>query len=144
VESGSQRGLKTVSGSTLQDGESMQWKLTEIEHHLYHIVSDFLLQNPTKPTDPLALKVQGLPELNKPLPSPAVPRGWKINSIVPTHSPAVTGGGVSEDLFKDFQAVMQGQMPQGAGPSGVDHGVLPQIESGSAAKKEKKKDKKKK
>jgi signal recognition particle subunit SRP19 len=118
------------------------------EHHLYHIVSTFLQAHPTEPEDPLVLRIQGLPPFTEPLPAPAKPRGWKLNDIVPTHSPAVTGGGVHEDLFKDFQSMMQNQ-PGGAGALG---GGMPPalagLAGGSAAsggeEKRKKKDKKKK
>lgn len=53
---------------------------------------------------------------DKPPPPPAVPRGWKINEILPLHSAAVTGGGVSEDLLKEMMGGMGG--PTGAaGPT---------------------------
>lgn len=52
---------------------------------------------------------------DKPPPPPAVPRGWKINEILPLHSAAVTGGGVSEDLLKEMMAGMGG--PAGAAGS---------------------------
>ena len=43
-----------------------------------------------------------------------------MSQILPLHSPAVSGGGVSENLLKDMMAEMQGQTPPGssAGPSG--------------------------
>lgn len=50
-----------------------------------------------------------MPPVKAPLPPPATPRGWKIGTILPLHSAAVTGGGVSENLFKDMMAEMQGQ-----------------------------------
>ena len=63
------------------------------------------------PDDPLKLQVRGLPMPEGTPPAPAVPRGWRINEIVPLHSSAMTGGGVSENMLKDFQAAMQGQEP---------------------------------
>lgn len=45
----------------------------------------------------------------KPVPSPNPPRGWKMGSILPLHSPALTGGGVSDNPFKDAMKEMQGQ-----------------------------------
>jgi signal recognition particle subunit SRP19 len=67
----------------------------------------------------------------KEMPEPAVPNGWKLNKILPLHSPAITGGGVSENFLQDMMAEMQG---------------LPAAESGasSGAEGKKKKDKKKK
>jgi signal recognition particle subunit SRP19 len=41
-------------------------------------------------------------------PPPAVPRGWRINDVLPLHSPALSGGGVSENFFKDVMAEMEG------------------------------------
>lgn len=55
-----------------------------------------------------------------------------MGAILPLHSPAVTGGGVSENLFKDMMAGMQGQ--QGIEASTSQGG-------GAKAKKDKKKNK---
>ena len=41
-------------------------------------------------------------------PAPAAPRGWKIGTILPIHSPAYSGGGVSDNPLKDAMAEMQG------------------------------------
>jgi signal recognition particle subunit SRP19 len=127
----------------------------KLEHHLYHNISKHLLANPTEPEDPLVLRIQGLPPFKDPLPPPAKPRGWKINDIVPTHSAAVTGGGVHEDLFKDFQNMMQQPGGAGGGPAGLPPAALAALGGGPTdgdsgaigggqAKKEKKKEKKKK
>ena len=35
-------------------------------------------------------------------PPPAVPKGWKINEILPVYSPALSGGGISDNLMKDL------------------------------------------
>jgi signal recognition particle subunit SRP19 len=101
------------------------------------LISKHLKENPT--TEELAIRVRvpgaPTPDPNKPYPKPAVPRGWKINSILPYYSPAMTGGGVSEDFFKDMMKEMQGQVP----------GAAPAIESpaaGGAGQGKKKKDKK--
>ena len=48
------------------------------------------------------------PETGKPYPRPAVPRGWKMGELLPYMSAAMTGGGVSENLFKDMMKEMQG------------------------------------
>ena len=79
-----------------------------VENHLYRLVSDYLKAHPTTEESPLRLPIAGLPTPTKPSP-PAVPRGWKINSILPLHSPALSGGGVSENFIKDMMAEMQGQ-----------------------------------
>jgi signal recognition particle subunit SRP19 len=91
---------------------SMTKKLTWVlEHHLLLVVAEYLQEHPTLPDDPLKLQVRGLPVPEGTPPAPPVPRGWRINEIVPLHSSAMTGGGVSEDMLKDFQAAMQGQEP---------------------------------
>ena len=70
------------------------------------------------------MRVQGLPSPapGEKLVKPAVPRGWKVNEILPLHSPAVSGGGVSENFFKDMMAEMQGA---GGGEGGGAQGQLP-------------------
>lgn len=85
------------------------------KHHLYMLVSAHLKQNPTTETSTsLRWRLPGhqggvaAPDPAKPWPRPAVPRGWKINELVPYWSPAVTGGGVSENLFKDMMKEMGG------------------------------------
>jgi signal recognition particle subunit SRP19 len=60
-----------------------------------------------------------------------------MGRIVPYYSPAVTGGGVSEDFFKDMMKEMQGQMPGHPALGGADSG------SGSGAPSIPKKQKKK-
>ena len=79
------------------------------EHHLYNLISDHLLAHPTTASSPMRLRVAGLPPPKEPLPAPAVPRGWKMGDILPLHSPALSGGGVSDNILKDMMAEMQGQ-----------------------------------
>lgn len=38
---------------------------------------------------------------------PAAPRGWKMSQILPIHSPAYSGGGVTDNPFKEAMAEMQ-------------------------------------
>ena len=101
----------------------------------------------------MELRIQGLPVPEK-LEKPAVPRGWKINDILPLHSPAMSGGGVSENFFKDMMAEMQqqggaggagGQLPAGmAGMlNGMGGGGAGAEAGGSGGETKKKKDKKK-
>ncbi|KAL8817219.1 MAG: hypothetical protein Q9191_008187, partial [Dirinaria sp. TL-2023a] len=63
------------------------------KHHLYNLISSHLLAHPTTADSPLRLRIQGMPPPKEPIPPPAVPRGWKIGSILPLHSPALSGGG---------------------------------------------------
>lgn len=70
------------------------------------------------------LQIQGMPmPKDGKIPPPAIPRGFKIGTILPLHSPALSGGGVSEDMFKDMMAQMGGQLPAGMGS---DVGSQPQ------------------
>lgn len=119
------------------------------KHHLYLLVAKHLAENPTtEASQGLRVRMGGQihPPEGEAYPKPAVPRGWKMNEYVPYLSAAMTGGGVSENLFKDIMGAMQGggdpmaalmaaqQGGAGAGPSApaaVDEG-------------KKKKDKKKK
>lgn len=69
----------------------------------------------------------------EPPPPPAVPRGWKMNTILPLHSPAMSGGGVSDNLFKDMMAEMSGE------GSGTPAGGSGSEKEGKKSKKDKKK-----
>ena len=100
------------------------------EHHLYILVSKYLQANPTTQESPLRLRVADMPLPDKPVPPPAAPRGWKIGQILPLHSPALSGGGVSENMFKEMMQEMQG-------------GAAAQMEGPTASEGKKKKDKKK-
>lgn len=72
-----------------------------------------------------------MPTPDQPIPPPAVPRGWKMNTILPLHSPALSGGGVSENILKDMMQEMQaGQAAQGGASSGGG-----QIEGGGQGKR---------
>ena len=64
-----------------------------------------------------------MPPTTEPPGPPAVPRGWKMNTILPLHSAALGGGGVSENLFKDMMAEMQGEQPGSTGKSKKDKKV---------------------
>jgi signal recognition particle subunit SRP19 len=74
-----------------------------------------------------------MPLPDKPIEPPAAPRGWKLNAILPLHSPAVSGGGVSENFLKDMMAEMQGGPAGAIGP--------PSGGAGGSKKKDKKKGK---
>lgn len=74
-----------------------------------------LQANPTTTASALKVRVPGAPppDPSKPYPVPAVPTGWKMGAILPYYSPAITGGGVSDNFFKDMMAEMGGQLPPG-------------------------------
>lgn len=112
-----------------QDGQLMNRNIKN-KHHLYIMISQYLQAHPTQKNSPFKLPIRGIP-MPQELPEPAVPKGWKINQILPLHSPALTGGGVSENFLQDMMAEMQGEMPGGSTTPG-----------GGSAKN--KKDKKKK
>ncbi|KAG5980945.1 hypothetical protein E4U55_003455 [Claviceps digitariae] len=118
------------------------------KHHLYILVAKHLLENPTSEDSP-GLRVRMGGQIQPPegtaYPRPAVPRGWKMSEFVPYMSPAMTGGGVSENLFKDMMREMQGGgNPMAAlmgGAAGGEDGSAG-AGAGAAAGGKKKKDKK--
>lgn len=78
--------------------------------------------------------------------APPAPRGWKIGKILPIHSPAHSGGGVSDNPLKDAMAEMQSMggmpgMPQIPGMPNLA-GLMGEPSAASGSEK-KKKDKKK-
>ncbi|KAL7267769.1 signal recognition particle subunit [Rhizina undulata] len=80
---------------------------------LYQEIAKYLQAHPTTRESPLKLRIPNMPFDGKIPEPPAVPRGWKMGSVLPLHSPALSGGGVGEDLFKEM---MQGMgMPVDAG-----------------------------
>ncbi|ETS06625.1 signal recognition particle, SRP19 subunit [Trichoderma reesei RUT C-30] len=99
-------GLKKMNGSSGVAASGIKNK-----HHLYVLVAKHLQENPTTEDSPgLRLRFGGQvqPPEGKPYPKPAVPRGWKMGEYLPYLSAAMTGGGVSENLFKDMMKEMQG------------------------------------
>jgi signal recognition particle subunit SRP19 len=157
--------LKGGNNSTIKNSISplhlkFNWRCANVvfltEHHLYTLISKHLQLNPTTEESCLQVQVPGAPrpDASKPYPKPAIPKGWKMGSILPYYSHGLTGGGVSDNFFKDMMAEMQnaggagGGMPDmsalagmmggvgGAGPSG---GGAIAGGSGGGGKKEKKK-----
>lgn len=112
-----------------QDGKQMSRNIKN-KHHLYIQMSQYMKEHPTQKDTPLRLRIAGLPTPKEPLPEPAIPRGWKMNTVLPLHSPALTGGGVSDNFLQEMMAEMQGEVG-GAGGSPASSG----------GKKEKKKKK---
>lgn len=76
------------------------------KHHLYVLVARYLATHPTSDASPgLRLGLAGAGP--SPWPRPAVPRGWKVGDLLPWASAAMTGGGVSDNLFRDMMREMQ-------------------------------------
>jgi signal recognition particle subunit SRP19 len=76
--------------------------------------------------------------------APAAPRGWKIGNILPIHSPAYSGGGVSDNPFKEAMAEMEklGGIPGFPGLPGMPGmGEASGANGGGDAKKKKEKKK---
>ncbi|KAI1453805.1 signal recognition particle, SRP19 subunit [Annulohypoxylon moriforme] len=100
---------KSASKSANQNPYAAQVKN---KHHLYILVAQHLQAHPTTDaSDALRrVRVPGLnaPDDDEPWPRPAVPRGWKMGDLLPAYSAAMTGGGVSENAFKDMMKEMQG------------------------------------
>ncbi|KIX94781.1 uncharacterized protein Z520_09471 [Fonsecaea multimorphosa CBS 102226] len=100
--------------------------------HLYTVIGKWLKDHPTTKESPLELRLPGLPIPEKFVESEvSVPRGWKMGSILPVHSSAVSGGGVRDDFFKEAMeelrhAQSQGQLPAGA-PGGPGGGGMPDM-----------------
>lgn len=98
------------------------------KHQLYILIAQHLRNNPT--TEKSAALWDRLPhgppapDRSKPYPKAAVPRGWKMGELLPYYSAAMTGGGVSENLFKDMMKEMQGGGGGGgAGMPGMPGGM---------------------
>lgn len=87
-----------------------------------------------------------MPPPTGPAPPPAVPKGWKMNAILPLHSPALSGGGVSENILKDVMVEMQGAggMPGGIPGLGGGAGQAGLEGSGAGERRKKEKEGKKK
>lgn len=86
--------------------------------YLYKLIGQYLVANPTQKDDPLKLKIQGLPVpedfVDKEVPKP---RGWKMGEVLPVHSCAVSGGGVSDNFFKEAMEEMKSMQGQGGMPT---------------------------
>jgi len=70
-------------------------------------MAKYLQANPTTPEKALEVQIPGMTK-DKPPPPPAIPKGWKINEILPVYSPALSGGGVSDNLMRDLIREEQG------------------------------------
>lgn len=99
-----------------KDGSAVSGKLQN-KQHLHKMIAEYLKAHPTTDDSPLKLQLRGLPlpEDGK-APKPSVPRGFKMGTVLPLHSPALTGGGVSDSFLQDMMQQMGGQMPPGMMP----------------------------
>lgn len=64
-------------------------------------MSVYLQAHPADKDSPMKLQLPGL-KVDAVPPPPAVPKGWKINEILPVYSNALSGGGVSDNLMRDL------------------------------------------
>lgn len=104
----------------LKDDELSSLRTTEgfgsikNKRHLFVLISQYMKEHPTTKNTPFESPVyrqmQMAPGFNKdderqcePL---AVPRGWKINEILPVISPAITGGKGAEDMMEQMSNSM--------------------------------------
>ncbi|KAJ6010367.1 Signal recognition particle SEC65 subunit [Penicillium sp. IBT 35674x] len=115
------------------------------KHHLFIIVAQYLKAHPTNEQSPYRLRIRGLPTPEKLPEAPQAPRGWKIGTILPIHSPAYSGGGVSDNPFKEAMAELQNMQGMPGMPSIPGMPGMPGMsgESSGADSEKKKKDKKK-
>ena len=64
-------------------------------------MAKYFQSHPVNAHSPMKVSIPGY-NVDKPPQPPAVPKGWKINEILPLHSPALSGGGVSDNLMRDL------------------------------------------
>lgn len=81
---------------------------------LYAALGEYLQSHPVNAESPMKVQIPGL-KVDKPPPPPAVPKGWKINEILPVYSAALSGGGVSDNLMRDLMRE-EGAMAEVAAP----------------------------
>ncbi|KIW70172.1 hypothetical protein PV04_02467 [Phialophora macrospora] len=82
--------------------------------HLYSIIGKWLVEHPTTKESPLDLRLPGLPVPEKFVESEVVvPRRWKMGTILPVHSNAVSGGGVKENFFQEAMEELKAAQAKG-------------------------------
>jgi signal recognition particle subunit SRP19 len=81
---------------------------------LYAAIAQYLQLHPPTAESSIMAQIPGHP-VDKPPPPAAVPKGWKINEILPAHSAALTGGGISDNLMKDLMRE-EGMAPEPVAP----------------------------
>ncbi|RPA78663.1 signal recognition particle, SRP19 subunit [Ascobolus immersus RN42] len=101
------------------DGEAVDVTIPS-KRQLYKYIGKFLQKNPTTEKTPLKFRFPNLPyDPSKPTPPVAVPKGWKMGTILPLHSPAVSGGGVSDNFLGDMMKEMGSQGGDMGGMAGM-------------------------
>ncbi|QIW96159.1 hypothetical protein AMS68_001677 [Peltaster fructicola] len=99
-----------------KDGKPANNKLAN-KAYLYKLIAEYLKSHPATQDTPLKMRFQGLPPpKDGKAPEPAIPRGFKMGTILPLHSPALTGGGVNDMSLQDMMQQMGGQLPAGMMP----------------------------
>jgi len=137
-----------LNGVTLAAGQLRRRDAPRNKHHLLLLVAKHLRAHPAADDAPaLRMRLAGVPpqhqpEAGKPWPRPAVPRGWKVGEFLPVVSPALTGGGVSENLWKDMMKEMQGGGDPMAALMNAAGGGGSSSSAGALEEKKAKKDKK--
>src|ERR1700721_4825093 len=71
------------------------------KQQIYVAMAKYLQIHPVTQETAMKAQMPGM-QIDKPPPPPAVPKGWKINEILPVYSPALSGGGISDNLMKDL------------------------------------------
>ncbi|TKA71061.1 hypothetical protein B0A55_07237 [Friedmanniomyces simplex] len=94
-------------------GRAVNGGIGNTEHFLYKLIAEYLKQHPTTEESAMKYRFGGMPPLKEKPAPPAVPRGFKMGRILPLHSPALSGGGVSDNFLKDMMEGMGGQLPPG-------------------------------
>ncbi|KAI1506105.1 signal recognition particle, SRP19 subunit [Biscogniauxia marginata] len=122
------------------------------KHHLYVLVARYLRENPTTEDcealwrmrgpgmpgdddddddDDESVDEDGKKKKKKKWPRPAIPRGWekKMGDLLPAYSAAMSGGGVSENAFREMMKEMQGAGGAGGGGGmpGLPGGITPEM-----------------
>ncbi|KAK0364065.1 signal recognition particle subunit [Friedmanniomyces endolithicus] len=95
-----------------EEGRAVSSKIGN-KHHLYKLVAEYLKRHPTTEESAMKYRFGGMPAPKETPKPPAVPRGFKIGRILPLHSPALSGGGVSDNFMRDMMEGMGGQLPPG-------------------------------
>lgn len=107
--------IKSESGSPTH-------RTIKTRSQLYSVVASYLQDHPTQETDPHKVPVPGVDASKSK--RAAIPKGMKINDIIPLHSPAMAGQGMDSNglasmmgsMFPGMSGMLGGDEPEG-GPS---------------------------
>lgn len=102
---------------------------------LYEAVADYLATHPTRGSDPSKVPIPGIdPSQSK---RAVIPKGMKINDILPLHSPAMAGQGMDSNSLASMMGSMFPGMSSMLGPDEPDAGpaqTAPQVTPGPPKK----------